>query len=142
MSPRSVFLTTCNAFMSAGEKDRAIEMLDICSEVTRRYPLESIPLGMSTNDYLVMSMVESYYKLGLDNKASALGAAFAADLLETTRFYLEYFEFGKDEFDTCGSYIYYLADIFQRYGREDLANKLTDSLTQMIDWATGEGSAT
>ena len=140
MSPRSVFLTAANAFMAAGEKARAEEMLDRCCEVMRRFPLESIPLDMNSNDYLVMSIVEDYYKLGLDNKATALGAAFSADLLETTRFYLEFFEFGKDQFDTCGSYIYYMADIFRNNGHQDMAAKLTESLGQMLDWATGGGS--
>ncbi|MBO4454939.1 MAG: DUF2723 domain-containing protein [Bacteroidales bacterium] len=140
MSPRSVFLTAANAFIDAGENARAAEMLDRCCEVMRRYPLESIPLDMNTNDFLVMSIIEDYYKLGLDNKATALGATFAADLLETTRFYIEFFEFGKDQFDTCGSYIYYLADIFKKYGQKDMAAKLTDSLSQMIDWASGGGA--
>ncbi|MBO4566768.1 MAG: DUF2723 domain-containing protein [Bacteroidales bacterium] len=140
MSPRSVFLTAANAFIDAGENARAAEMLDRCCEVMRRYPLESIPLDMNTNDFLVMNIIEDYYKLGLDNKATALGATFAADLLETTRFYIEFFEFGKDQFDTCGSYIYYLADIFKKYGQKDMAAKLTDSLSQMIDWASGGGA--
>ena len=138
MSPRSVFLTASNAFLKAGEKDRALEMLDRCGVAMRRYPIESIPLGMNTNDYLVLCTIENYYKLGEDAKATALGATYAADLLETTRFYLEFYEFGKDEFETCGSYLYYLADIFKQYNHKDMADKLTDSLSQMLDWAAGE----
>ena len=124
--------------MKAGEKDRALEMLDRCGVAMRRYPIESIPLGMNTNDYLVLCTIENYYKLGEDAKATALGATYAADLLETTRFYLEFYEFGKDEFETCGSYLYYLADIFKQYNHKDMADKLTDSLSQMLDWASGE----
>ena len=140
MATRGVFLAAANAFRDAGQNARAIEMLDRCCEVMRRYPIESIPLGMTTNDYLILCIIENYYALGEENKATALGASFAADLLESVRFYLEFFEFGKDEFDSCASYIYYLSDVFKRSGKEDMATKLTDSLTQLIDWAAGEGA--
>ena len=138
MSVRGVFLNAANAFMKVGQNDRALEMLDRCTEVMRRYPLDGIPLGMSTNDYLVMSMVEDYYKLGNANKASEIGSLLAADLLTGARFYLEFFEFGKEEFDTYGSYIYYLADVFKQNGEDEMAKRLTDTFSQMIDWAAGE----
>jgi len=138
MSPRSVFLNAANAFMKAGQNDRAMEMLDRCTEVMRRYPLESIPLGMTTNDYLVMSIIEDYYKLGCNEKARALGAQLAADLLESSRFYLEFFEFGRNDFETCGSYVYYLSDIFKQNGDAEMATKMTEAFSQMLDWATGE----
>ena len=38
--------------MKAGEDGRALEMLDRCEEVMRNYPLETIPLGFSGNDYI------------------------------------------------------------------------------------------
>ena len=139
MAPRSIFLNCAKAFMKAGENERAVEMLDRGCEVMKRFPIESIPLGMSTNDYLVISMIECYYKLGQTDKARALGAQMAADLLETSRFYLEFFEFGKSEFDMCGSYIYFLADVLRENGDEDIANKFTGAFTKLIDWAAGEG---
>ncbi len=138
MSVRGVFLNAANAFMKVGQNDRALEMLDRCTEVMRRYPLDGIPVGMSTNDYLVMSMVEDYYKLGNANKAREIGSLLAADLLTGARFYLEFFEFGKEEFDTYGSYIYYLADVFKQNGEDEMAKRLTDTFSQMIDWAAGE----
>jgi hypothetical protein len=62
----------------------------------------------------------------------------AADLLETARFYLEFFEFGKNEFDMCVSYVYFLADVFKEAGDEDLAEKLTGALGKLVDWASGQ----
>ncbi len=138
MAPRGIFLNAAKAFMKEGKNDWAVEMLDLSREVMHRFPIESIPLGMSTNDYLVISMVDTYYKLGEVDKARELGALMAADLLETTRFYLEFFEFGKSEFDLCGSYVYYLADVMKAGGDEDVADKLTDGFSKLIDWAAGE----
>ena len=136
MSVRNVFLNAANAFMKAGQNDRAIEMLDRCFEAMRRYPLESIPLGMTTNDYVVMNLIDDYYTLGENNKGREYGALLAAELLVSARFYLEFFEFGQSEFESCGSYIYYLADIFKQHGEEDMAKKLTDAFQEMLDWAT------
>ena len=104
----------------------------------RRYPLESIPLGMSTNDYLVIGMVEDYYNLGEYEKARDLGSRMAADLLESSRFYLEFYEFGKSEFELCGSYIYYLGDVMKAAGDTELADKLTGSFAKLVEWAAGE----
>lgn len=138
MAPRSIFLNCARAFMKEGRNDRALEMLERCREVMGNYPLETIPLGMSTNDYIVIGIVDTYYKLGEGNRARELGATMAADLLETARFYLEFFEFGKNEFDLCGSYIYYLADVMKDGGDEELSGKLTGAFSRLIDWAAGE----
>ena len=138
MAPRGIFLNAAKAFMKEGKNEWAVEMLDRCQEVMHRFPLESIPLGMSTNDYLVIGIVEAYYQLGELDKARELGALMAADLLETTRFYLEFFEFGKNEFDLCGSYVYYLADVMKSGGDKDVADKFTDGFSKLIDWAAGK----
>ena len=127
--------------MKEGKKEWAVEMLDRSCEVMRRFPIESIPLGMSTNDYIVIGMVEAYYQLGEIDKARELGAQMAADLLETTRFYLEFFEFGKNEFDLCGSYVYYLADVMKDGGDADMADKFTDGFSKLIEWAAGTDDA-
>ena len=88
--------------------------------------------------FSVIGIIEAYYKLGQTDKARELGAQMAADLLETTRFYLEFFEFGKNEFDLCGSYVYYLADVMKEGGDKDVADKFTDGFSKLIDWAAGK----
>ncbi|MBR3075160.1 MAG: hypothetical protein IKH11_05335, partial [Bacteroidales bacterium] len=96
-----------------------------------------IPLGMSTNDYIVIGIVDTYYQLGELDKARELGARMGAALLETTRFYLEFYEFGKNEFDLCGSYVYYLADVMESGGDADLGQKLKEGFSKLIDIAAG-----
>ena len=138
VSTRSIFLSAARAFMKEGENDRAIEMLDRCQEVMHRFPIDGIPLGLSSADYMVMGMVEAYYKLGEKEKARNLATALGTALLESANFYIDFYEFGKDEFEMCGSYIYYLADVVKEGGDKPLADKLTSGLNQIIDWATGE----
>ena len=139
MAPRLIFLNAAKVFRKEGRDDRAVEMLDRCMEVMHRFPIETIPLGMSTNDYVMIGIAETYYQLGQTDKARELCAQMGADLLETARFYLEFFEFGKSEFDLCGSYIYYLADVLKDFGDKDMADKLTGAFTKLIDWAAGDG---
>ena len=138
VSTRTIFFNSAKAFMNAGEDERAIEMLDRSQEVMAHYPIDGIPVGMSGNDYSTISMVEAYYQLGQKDKARLLGAQLGAALLESARFYIEFYEFGKDEFEMCGSYIYYLADVMKTGGDKDVADKLTDGLSLIVDWATGE----
>ena len=137
ISTRAVFLNAANAFIKAGENDRALEMLDRSMEVMRRFPLETIPIGLSTNDYLVIEMIEDYYKLGETDKARDLASRMGAELLSATRFYLEFFEFAQNEFDLCGSYIYFLSDTCKDAGDVELADRITDGLSMLVDWASG-----
>ena len=138
MAPRSIFLNAAKAFMKEGKKEWALEMLDKSQYIMRRFPIESIPLNLSSNDYLIVAAVETYYRLGEKEKARELGTRMAADLLTSARFYLEFFEFGKSEFDLCANYIYYLADVMEDAGDKETADKITEGLSKLVDWASGE----
>ena len=135
MSIRSMFLTAADAFIKAGENDRALEMLDKAVAVIGHYPLEGIPLGFSGNDFMVINMVADYYKLGQPDKARALGAELGAELLKTAGFYLEFYEFAPDDFELAGNYIYYLSDVFKDAGDTELGEKLESSLNSMLEVA-------
>ena len=141
MSIRSLFVTCVDAFMKAGENDRALEMVDKCCEVMQHYPLETVPLGFSGNDYMVVSLVEDYYHLGQPEKARQLATQMGAELLESARFYIEFYEWAKEEFELVGQYIYFLADVMKDGGDAELAKKLTDSLSAMVDLASDAAEA-
>ena len=139
MSLRALFVNAANAFMKEGQYERALEMLDKCQESVpaSTYPLESIPLGFSGNDYMVVEMVEDYYALGEKEKARELGIALANDLMVSARFYLEFYELSNSEFELCGNYIYFLVDAFREGGDTALADKLLSNISKLIDFATG-----
>ncbi|MBQ2522005.1 MAG: DUF2723 domain-containing protein [Bacteroidales bacterium] len=110
MSVRMVFVNSAKAFLKAGETGRALEMLDKCREVMCDYPLDAIPVGFTTNDYMVVEMIRLYYLLGRREDAEALVDELSACLLADARFYLEFYDYAKDEVETCGNYIYLLSD--------------------------------
>ena len=142
MSQRGLFVNAAEAFMKAGENDRALEMLDKCQRVldAKSYPLESIPIGFSGNDYMVCEMVSQYYRLGQPEKARELAIDLFNDLLVSSRFYLEYYDYAQSEFELCGQYVYYLQDVVKSAGDKDLAEKIGKNYEALLGYVTGESS--
>ena len=140
MSLRSLYVNVASALMDEGQFSRALEMLDKCQEnvPATTYPLESIPLDFSGNDYMVIQMVEFYYKLGEKDKARELGIAMANDLMVSSRFFLEFYSFADDKFELCANYANLLAEVFREGGDNELAFKLLNNLSRMIDFASGK----
>jgi hypothetical protein len=132
LSLRGLFVTVANAFIKAEEYDRALEMLDKCQEVMRHFPLETVPLGFSGNDYMVVNMVEDYYKLGQKDKARELASQLSEQLLVSAKFYSEFYDVAKDEFELAGNYIYFLSDEMRKGGDAELSKSLTDSFLEML----------
>ncbi len=132
MSLRGLFVTAANAFIKAGENDRAMEMLDKCRDITRDFPLEGVPVGFSGNDYMVISMVEDYYKLGAADKAVELGTAMAQELLVSANFYNKFYAYAKEDFELIGNYIYFLAEVMEKGGDKALAKELKDNFMAML----------
>ena len=132
MSLRGLFVTAANALIKAGENDRAMEMLDKCRDITRDFPLEGVPVGFSGNDYMVISMVEDYYKLGAADKAVELGTAMAQELLVSANFYNKFYAYAKEDFELIGNYIYFLAEVMEKGGDKALAKELKDNFMAML----------
>ena len=140
MSQRGLFVNAATAFYKMGEAGRAKEMLDKCQQVIRRedYPLESIAVGFSGNDYMVCEMVSLYYKLGEPQKARELAVSMFNELLVSSRFYLEYYDYARDDFELCGNYVYYLQDVVEKAGDKELAEKIGQNFESLLDLVSGE----
>ena len=137
LSQRNLFTMCADVFIREGQKDRALEMLSKCEQVMRRYPLETISLGFSGNDYMVVDMVNQYYALGHPDKARELALALGDELLKTASFYLEFYDWGRNEFELAGNYIYLLSDALKNGGDEALGKELTDKFVDIVNSATG-----
>ena len=137
LSQRNLFTMCADVFIREGQKDRALEMLSKCEQVMRRYPLETISLGFSGNDYMVVDMVNQYYALGLADKAREIAKALGDELLTTAAFYLEFYDWGRNEFELAGNYIYLLSDALKNGGDEALGKELTDKFVDIVNSATG-----
>ena len=138
VSQRGIFVNAADAFIRAGEFDRAEEMLDKCRNSIKSpsYPLESVCLGFSGNDYMVIGMIEDYYKIGKAEKGLALAEEFGSDLVRSARFYLEFYPYEKANFELCGNYIYYLCDVLKENGEKEFADKLDESIKKIATFAS------
>lgn len=140
MSLRGLFVNAAEAFLKAGEKSRAIEMLDKCQSVLdqKSYPLETIPIGFSGNDYMVCEMINQYYRLGELDKARSLAVDLFNELLVSARFYMEYYDYAQSEFELCGQYVYFLQDILETAGDKELAKRIGDNFESLMNYITGD----
>ena len=140
LSQRQLFVNVANALIDAREDEKAEEILDLCQKnfPEENFPLETISLGFSSNDYMVVQMVENYYFLGEKAKARDLGLKLAEGLMESSRFYLEFFDYASSNFESCHRCILYLADVFKQYGDKELSDRLLDSLEILVKAATNQ----
>ena len=139
LSQRQMFVTVANALIKKGQEGKALEMLDKCQEVIKKenFPLETIPVGLSNNDYMVIQMVSAYYRLGATEKARELAVDMSNELLVSARFFLEFYDYASSDFELCGNYIYYLADEMTKYGDKELGDQLIQRLNALIRIAAG-----
>lgn len=136
LSQRGIFMNAATAFLKAGEKDRALEMLDMCQEKVRKemFPYETIPVGFSGNDYMVIRMIRMYYALGQGDKARDVAVDLFNSLLESSRFFIEFYADAKSEYEQCATYIYLLEDAVKEGGDGELAEKIHANFESLIEY--------
>ena len=134
LNQRQLFVTVANALINAHEDEKALEILDKCQEVIPEdiFPMETIPVGFTTNDYMGIRMAELYYFLGEKDTAREIAGKMGDLLLETMAFYGKYTTLGQPEFEAAYQALYYLEDVLEDYGDIDLATKIADDLSAMI----------
>ena len=135
MNIRNLFTNCATAFLNAGEKDRASAMLDRVDSIMERFPLCAIPIGFSSNDYMVVRELDLLFKLGNAEKARKLAADYSNELLEAARFYLEFYGYSQDDFELCGNYMYYVVDTLKEHGEKALADSIYNSFADMVGTA-------
>ena len=137
---RELFVTAASALLKAGDKERAIAILDKCQEClpANVWPIESIPLGFTTNDYMVVNMVKCYYEAGCPEKATALGGQLGNELLKSAAFYLDFFDYADGEFDTVCQFMSYLIEEMENGGDKVVSKKLKDNLLALLHTVSGD----
>ena len=140
LNQRQLYLAVANALIDIQENEKAVEIMDLCQENVpeSNFPLETICVGFSANDYMVAQMIENYYYLGEPEKARVMAASFGDQLLDTAAFFLEWGSLGGNEFETASRVLLYVADVCKQYGDEDLSKAMTSTLQALLKAATGE----
>ncbi|MBQ0077631.1 MAG: DUF2723 domain-containing protein [Bacteroidales bacterium] len=128
MNVRQMFLTCANAFLKEGRRAEALEMLEKGIEASSSLPLETIPIGFTSNDYVVIGMIQLLYKLGAADKARELGTTLANELITSARFYYRFYGWSGDCFEDTVQYSYYLADEMRKGGDTDIAGWISETM--------------
>ena len=133
MSQREIFAFVALELIEAGEKEKAVEMLDMCQRMIpeSNFPLDLILYGFN-NEYDIVRIIEAYHMAGAPEKASELGARLADALLESTAFFLNHYEDGKRHFESCYNILAYLSALEDEYGDSVLASSIRDRFNKML----------
>ena len=135
MSLRNMFVSAANAFIAAGEPDRAEEMLDKCESVLKpaRYPYDNSILGWGSNALFPIEMIKDYYALGKPDKAKALAMELTDELTESIRFYLDFYPMCKSDFEYNCNLIYYMTnDVIRKAGDKEFADEIEKTLAAFL----------
>ena len=134
LSQRNIFVNAAEEMLKIGDKERAIELLDKCQECVpeKDYPLDITYLGF-TNEFMVMDMIEKYFEAGAPDKALALAGRFSESLFNSVRFFLDFYDYAKSEFENCYRILQYLADTADHYGENDFAKSVRDQFNALVE---------
>ncbi len=134
LSQRMLFVNAAKEMLKIGDRERAIEMLDMCQESVpaENYPLDQTYLGFS-NEYMVIDMIETYYNAGAKEKALDLARRFTDELFVSTEFFLQFYDFAKHEFESCYKCISYTAELADFHGDTEFADEIRERFNNMLD---------
>ena len=134
LSQRNLFVNAAKEMLKIGDKERALELLDMCQECVpeENFPLDITYLGFS-NEYMVIDMIETYYMAGDAEEALELSKRFMEQIFASAEFFLQFYDYAKREFDACYNCISYVADLSYHYGNKEYGKEIRDRFNSMLD---------
>ena len=134
LSQRLLFVNVAKEMLKIGDKERAVEMLDMCQECVpeANFPLDIIYMGFS-NEYMVADMIETYYMADQPEKALELAERFSDQLFESLYFFLQYYDFAKREFESCYNNLQYIAELTEHYGHKELSDSINSRFESLME---------
>ena len=85
------------------------------------------------NEYAVVDMIETYYMAGAPEKALEMSKKFADQLFVSTLFYLDYYDFARNEFENCYKVLQFLADLSDHNGQKEFAASIRDRFNAIVE---------
>ena len=125
LSQRQIFVNAAWEMLKIGDKERAIELLDMCQECVpeENYPLDITYLGF-INEYMVIGMAEAYYAAGASDKAEDLLRRMVDPLMKSLTFFGSYSDYASQEFEKVYTYLENIAQVASDGGSKNLVDEL------------------
>ena len=134
---RTHFVNLAEALMVAGERDKALEIVDMCIDKfpQKNFPYNASPLS-SINEYNMINLIELYIKGEEMEKAKAVADAFIDETVQVTKYYGQGWPsdtgmLDEEKVKANLQYIYYVNSIFKSYGEEEFANEMMEKVKSM-----------
>ncbi|MFA6770414.1 MAG: hypothetical protein WCR71_04505, partial [Bacteroidales bacterium] len=137
ISVRNIHTQTAKALVQAGERAKAIEVLDRMQEVMvpSQYPLNASLLP-SLNEYSVMESIDLYFLAGEKDKGMALASAFTEETLKSINLFAIHYRgkyLSKSDIESNLSFLFYIADIYKNRGYQSESEELERLLEKLIN---------
>ena len=134
LSQRLLFVNVAKEMLKIGDKERAVEMLDMCQECVpeANFPLDITYMGFS-NEYMVADMIATYYMADQPEKALELAERFSDQLFESLYFFLQYYDFAKREFESCYNNLQYIAELAEHHGHKELSDSINARFESLME---------
>ena len=133
MPQREIFVNVATKLLEEGKVEKATKMLDMAVESV---PEENFPLVMSylgfSNELNILNLSSLYFEVGQPEKGYELLSRFSEEILGSAKFFLEFYEYAKDDFDRLTSYMYYAVDILNENGMTKEAKEIEDKYTRTL----------
>ncbi|MGN1210308.1 MAG: protein O-mannosyl-transferase family [Candidatus Cryptobacteroides sp.] len=134
MSHRLLFLNAAREMAKVGWDDRAIELLDLCQECVpeENFPLEMSYLGFN-NESIILNMIDMYFVLEEQEKAMDLALRMKDALMESVRFYIDFYDYTRNYFEDTVHQLFVLSDIMKQNGFETEGEDIVTSLNTLVE---------
>ena len=135
---RELFAHVARKCLEAADTTRAVTVLDKCMESVpvETYPLETICIGFAANDLRVIDLIDLYYQAGQPEKARALGDKFEEELLKSSQFFLDFYDYARQDFEYAYQMVQYLAEVYDGAGdtarSEAILSRLDEQLSAVV----------
>ena len=91
-------------------------------------------MGFS-NEFMVIDLIDLYYMCGRNETALELSRRFVEKIMQSTYFYLQYYDYAKHEFDICYNCLQYLAELSDENGNTEFGTEIRDRFNSLLDLA-------
>jgi tetratricopeptide (TPR) repeat protein len=133
LSQRQIFLNAAWEMLKVGDKEKAIELLDMCQENVpeANFPLDITYLGFS-NEYMVIGMAEAYYAAGAPEKAEDLLRRMTDQLFVSLEFFAGFGDYSSREFEKVYNSLEFVVQTASEGGSKDFAEEVLDRFEKVM----------
>jgi tetratricopeptide (TPR) repeat protein len=137
---REVFANLARKCLEAGDTTRAVTVLDKAVECvpSETYPLETVCIGFASNDLRVMDLIDLYYRAGQKEKARGLADSFEAELLQSSKFFLDFYDYAHQDFEYAYQMVQYMTDIYDNAGENERSEALVSKMEALLKDVVGD----